>query len=215
MKIKYHVIYLIIFAILSMGVLLYGNGNLLNLILIWNMILALIPLIAANLVKKRKGLVVYLSSFLWLIFLPNAFYIVTDFIHLSQRSFYTIQRQMYDIKVQYHPKIALWWDLFLILAVFLYGAYCGIKSEHLMEKRLGLEFYSKEIFRIIIGFLCGVGIYIGRFMRLNSWDIFNIGKYIETFQTLGHPPGFVFGFILLFTLYIYVVLHIPLEKERN
>ncbi|MFL5731540.1 MAG: DUF1361 domain-containing protein, partial [Cytophagaceae bacterium] len=69
----------------------YLSHNYTYLFLVWNLLLAWIPLCCADLCyasyfKSRKNMtVLFLSGFFWMIFFPNAPYIITDFIHLEGR----------------------------------------------------------------------------------------------------------------------------------
>ena len=93
--------------------------------------------------------------FLWLLFLPNAPYIVTDFIHLQ------------------HSEAILSYDIMMISCFAISGLYFYVIS--LQKMRQALAPITSEGFRKLlfwtIPFLVGFGIYLGRFLRWNSWDI--------------------------------------------
>lgn len=127
--------------------------------LLWNLFLATIPYCITELIKKSTpskpklfGLI-----FIWLLFLPNAPYIITDFIHLRNSK-----------------SAMLWFDLFLIFSfacTSLVIALVSMNDMHkVMHKKWNLKTATKFINSAII--LCGFGIYLGRFLRFNSWDIF-------------------------------------------
>lgn len=90
------------------------------------------------------------------LFLPNAPYIVTDLFHLRQRA-----------------EMPLWFDTMIIFSVALSGlvlfyvALFGIKD---VLKRFwgGIAAESSIVFLV---FLCSFGIYLGRYIRFNSWDV--------------------------------------------
>ena len=130
------------------------------LFLSWNLFLAFIPwfissvIILKKLQNKKFLLVIMILS--WVIFFPNSPYILTDLFHLGMSS-----------------KAPLWYDLILILSFAWAGLLFGFVS--LMDIEKVLESYvgkGKTTF-ISIGFLflSGFGIYIGRYLRWNSWDI--------------------------------------------
>ena len=136
------------------------SGNFNYRFLIWNLILAWIPLFFSQYLLYQeqfvKNLKTYIFFFSWLVFFPNAPYIVTDFIHLR-------------------PKfgVPLWFDLLLITSFVWNGLILGFASLIDIHSLL-LKVYSvKKSWSIIISilFLSGYGIYLGRFERLNSWDI--------------------------------------------
>src|SRR5206468_5852525 len=99
----------------------------------------------------------------WLLFFPNAPYIFTDVIHLSRAHTH------------------FWPDLILILINALTGMVLGFLSLFLMQssvRRLAGEWMS-WLFIAAVAMLSGFGIYIGRFMRLNSWDVVTPGKMAQ------------------------------------
>ena len=179
--------------------------------LVWNLILAWIPLFISQylyykekLVQNWRSNLIFLS---WLVFFPNAPYIVTDFIHLR-------------------PKIGvpLWFDLLLIISFVWNGLLLGFVSLIDIHSIL-LKIYSvKKSWAIIISilFLSGYGIYLGRFERLNSWDIivhpFRLIHHL--FSNLTDPEilqriiGVTFGFgIFLVISYLSIYL-ISSKYER-
>jgi uncharacterized membrane protein len=92
----------------------------------------------------------------WLLFIPNSFYIITDLVHFTH--------------IRTAPK---WFDLLLIFSFAWNGILCGIISlrrvESLMILLRGKQFSVFLVF--VVMWLCSFGIYIGRFLRYNSWDI--------------------------------------------
>lgn len=128
--------------------------------LLWNLFLAVIPYALSEWLKKtalhKKNTIQFVSGILiWLLFLPNAPYIITDFIHFKPN----------------RPMV--WFDLFLLFSFANTGLLLAIISSrdiYLLVK----EKWSNTIaeYTIVISFfLCGFGIYLGRFLRFNSWDI--------------------------------------------
>ncbi|GEQ87294.1 membrane protein [Patiriisocius marinistellae] len=159
------------FTILFYAVLLLGTSLFLLMLrmkithsffllfLVWNLFLAWIPYGISSALLYRKGLsksVKILGFGAWLLFLPNAPYIVTDLVHL-QRS----------------EDVILWLDSMVIgsFAISgLYGYICSVMQiqmflqRHISEKRTSVIIFCTH-------FLCGFGIYLGRFLRFNSWDL--------------------------------------------
>jgi len=128
--------------------------------LIWNLFLALVPLglawITYYVLNKSSTLVLVLLSFTWLLFYPNAPYMISDLIHVNDTS----PIVLYE---------ALLLFSFAMLALF-YGFY-SLKIIHLVFKfRMGTLMANVVIWMCII--LSSTGIYLGRILRLNSWDIF-------------------------------------------
>jgi len=140
---------------------LFYTDSTLFLFLNWNLFLAFIPWLLTSMVIIRPGLrknrlVLFMIIALWLLFFPNAPYILTDLFHLR------ISRGM-----------PLWFDLVLILSFAWTGLLFGLFSLMDIEKMLGSSLHPG--FRIaastILLFIGSFGIYVGRFLRWNSWDI--------------------------------------------
>jgi uncharacterized membrane protein len=132
-----------------------------QLYLAWNLLLACVPvLFAVAFIKaqergeplRRKCLI----ALAWLVFLPNAPYIVTDLVHLQS---------------PLHPKF--WIDLLLILLFAWSGAFAGFLSLFIMHRHVVRRAGALPgwLFVGIVALLCGVGVYLGRFERWNSWDL--------------------------------------------
>lgn len=167
--------------------------------LIWNLFLAFIPFFMIYLSKKKK--LKYISYIVWLIFYPNAIYLLTDYIHLSRFKYYTVS----DIVV-YNMNIDRWLALYFITIFTLLGLILGYISLKEMNKHL-----SKYIYYPIISILTGIAVYIGRFVRLNSWELFT--SPIDTFNTIisninGETIEYIglFSVLHLFITYIFDIL---------
>jgi uncharacterized membrane protein len=122
---------------------------------VWNLVLAVIPVAFASgfAVVRRRAWLIPLGLG-WLAFLPNAPYLVTDVVHLD--SFVGLWRHV----MQYG--VAAWT-----------GVIVGALSVHLVHQRIGREFGALIgwIAVIVSVGLCAIGVVIGRFQRLNSWDL--------------------------------------------
>jgi uncharacterized membrane protein len=131
----------------------------------WNTFLAAIPYLAsAQLLKRKKINAAAISLIIvWLLFFPNAPYIITDLFHYEER-----------------PPVPYWYDLILVISAAWNGLILGLIS--LMNVEIFLNRYLKPKlvkFCVFISFLlCGYGIFIGRFLRFNSWDILTDPGYI-------------------------------------
>jgi uncharacterized membrane protein len=131
--------------------------------LVWNLFLAWMPywcsVAAAWLdhnAPTRKGLKIALVGAAWLVMFPNAPYIFTDFIHVIQ-----------------YPSPRWWYDVGLVSAYALTGCFLGVVSLRIMHdivRRRAGEFIG-WLTVLATAALSGFGIYLGRFERLNSWDV--------------------------------------------
>lgn len=130
--------------------------------LVWNLFLAAIPYGISTLLVEfeslRKRQIIFWGLIaIWLLFLPNAPYIFTDLFHLRLRN-----------------GVPLWFDLLLLLSFAWNGIILGYLSlfdiQALVSKKLGNRFTWLSVFGIL--FLCAFGVYLGRYLRWNSWDLF-------------------------------------------
>jgi uncharacterized membrane protein len=137
----------------------YFSGSLLFIFLVWNIFLAWIPFaISYYLVKtgERKKWKEVLLFGTWLLFFPNALYIITDLIHL-------------DIETPV-PK---WFDAILLFTSSIVGLMMAFISLFRAENFLASKINKKwlPICILLILFMGSFGVYLGRFLRWNSWDI--------------------------------------------
>lgn len=190
-----------LFAILFFRLRTLLSGSEEYAFLIWNIILAWIPLVmayAANSFSWNRKTILFVMPFaagLWLLFFPNAPYILTDLLHLG------------------YPKeyIPLWFDVLLILWFSWTGLSLGIVSLFMMQDIVRREFgrIAGWFFVGTVGVLASLGIYIGRFLRWNSWDVIlnPQGKLQEFIYYATHPSLQSIIFITIFaTLFIFIYI---------
>jgi uncharacterized membrane protein len=122
---------------------------------VWNLVLAWIPVVCAAVfgaLSRRIWLAPV--GLLWLAFLPNAPYLMTDLVHLRN------DLELWRHVMQYG--VAAWTGVML-----------GVVSVHLVGRRIEREFGAVTgwITVVVSIGLCAVGVVIGRFQRWNSWDL--------------------------------------------
>ena len=138
------------------------TGDLYYLFLPWNVFLAWIPFLLSsrsyqNCLEKKPKLKSVLLWALWFLFYPNAPYIITDLVHLGARA-----------------AIPMWYDSLLVFSFALTGLLVGLASLYQMH-RVMEHYFGKItgwIFILTILPASGFGIFIGRILRWNSWDLF-------------------------------------------
>jgi len=182
--------------------------------LIWNLFLAWIPFLISyftyTIMRNRSQILIIIpiAAFFWLLFFPNAPYLLTDFQHLAG--------QWRDLPV--------WYDVMMLVWFAFTGLLLGMVSLFLMHDVVRREFGggSGWAFVITVAGLSSVGIYAGRFLRWNSWDIFSnpAGMALFTIRRLQDPSLQSIGFIGLFSaffLFLYIALYTfgHLLVERN
>ncbi len=171
--------------------------------LLWNLFLAFLPLLFSSLAarpKLGKGSMAF-WLILWLLFFPNAIYVITDIIHLSELTFYS--DRFYEAShVVYSHNFTVWLELATTaLGVFL-ALIMGMLSLLNVHKLLDNYLGKAKVWLVIVGvsLLSGLAIYIGRFLRFNSWDVL-VEPWNIVIETLQSFDLFAVGFILLFALF--------------
>ena len=170
--------------------------------LLWNLFLAALPLLGSSVfvraVARKHWIWASFSFVIWLLFLPNAPYLLTDLIHLEAT-----------------PNVPEWYILAMLLSCAATGTLVGYVSlmdvHAAIERRFGI--YAGWLLAGCSLMLCGFGIYLGRFLRWNSWDALTrpllfartvVGQFIDAGPhphpvpvTLIFGGGLVIGYVAL------------------
>lgn len=166
----------IAFTLILLVIRICYTGSSLYLFYPWNIFLATIPVFFSTRLKKETGIsfktVILFSC--WLLFFPNAPYILTDVFHFEERL-----------------PVPPWFDLALVLS----GAWCGMVLciYSLMQIERWLQHfvapYYRKIVMVCIMILGGLGMYMGRYERYNTWDIVTEPSSISSFlyTRIVHP----------------------------
>jgi len=186
-----------LFSCTLAGIRVLHTGRLTFLSMIWNLFLAYTPYaISTGLTVWRKreverqairstfltGRVISLKGYLriltflaWLLFIPNSFYILTDLYHLADG--------------HRNSRVPEWFDLALILSFAWNGLLLGVLSTRQVEKLLAPEAtgLGRWLFLYPVMWLNALGVYIGRYLRYNSWDIIT-----NPFDLLADILGMIF-----------------------
>jgi uncharacterized membrane protein len=174
--------------------------------LIWNLFLAWIPFgfawiayTSTHLPKAVMVVLVGVCAVLWLIFFPNAPYILTDFQHLTKLN----------------GEAPVWYDVIMLLWFSWNGLFLGVISLYFMQKVVARWLGSIFSWGFVVGVtgLSSLGVYVGRFMRWNSWDVmfdpFSMpGEFLHTVSRTQERTlafSFLFG---LFFLFVYVTFQV-------
>ncbi len=171
--------------------------------LVWNLILAWLPFLFALIVVafRRSQLMLGVFGLLWLLFFPNTIYLVTDLMHLRPRM-----------------AVPIWYDAIMLFAFALTGLMLGLLSLYFVHAVVESHFGATVgwLFVLATAVLGGVGVYIGRFLRWNSWDVFanpltlfndlvynlfNPDLFFKAFVTTGMLTAvFMVAYVILFLL---------------
>ena len=184
--------------------------------LLWNLFLAWIPLLLALAIYdgyRRRGAAVrqLALAVLWLLFLPNAPYIFTDFIHLSPAS-----------------STPLWLDGAILSAFAWTGVLLGFVSLYLVHAVARHRYGHRIGWAGALGVLAltSAGVCLGRFLRWNSWDlIVRPGQRLaQVAARLGDPSAVVrasaltlllTGLLMASYCAFYALVGLRLEPERR
>jgi len=184
-----------------------------GLFLLWNLFLAWMPLFfalfarrlsSATAVTKSKQLIILISLGLWLLFFPNAPYLITDLIHLGE-----FERHI------------LWFDTVGFFIAALAGICTGLYSLQVTHQVLN-QFINNVFAWIVISasiVLSGFGLYLGRYARFNSWDLFTHPFYLfrksyrELHNSLAIQTTLIFTLVVM-VLYISMLILIP-NRDAN
>ncbi|GEB11060.1 MULTISPECIES: DUF1361 domain-containing protein [Streptococcus] len=146
------------FGVISLGIYYY---HLEGPDLIWNMFLALVALdfsLIPYFIKNKAVKVV--AAILWLFFYPNTFYMLTDIVHMNFTSSVLWDKSSLILYMLYVSSI-------------LFGVLCGIESvKNIVVTFKVKNYYIRMFFIAVLSFVSSFAIHIGRYARLNSWDIF-------------------------------------------
>jgi uncharacterized membrane protein len=183
-----------------LGVRIYWGGVWWTfLFLAWNLFLAWIPFLlslwTAYIYQRQPQRWAYLLilALVWLAFFPNAPYIVTDFLHLQPR-----------------PPIPIWYDIGLLTTFAWAGLFLAVFSLRTMQTLVKACIGSLASWLFVAGVigLSGLGIYLGRFLHWNSWDLLFHPRAVlaDVVIHLTNPLHHLttFGVTLLFGLFLLV-----------
>jgi len=158
----------------------------------WNLLLALIPLlvslvISSGFVMRKPKILKAALLVIWLVFFPNAPYIITDLYYLKN-----------------HPARMFWYDTITILLFAWTGLLAGFFSLDIIKDSLLSKLSRVKRISVICGllFICAFGIYLGRELRWNTWEIFIEPRYffldvIKRFiNPIGHRKTWGFTFLM-------------------
>lgn len=175
--------------------------------LLWNTFLAWIPIgisffLYVTVVERRKQIaqwLLYSSLLVWIFFLPNTPYLITDFVHLMPRGI-----------------VPLWYDVLLLLSFSLLGLFQFEYSIVQIREVIKIYYKPSKLYKWVIPvtiILMSIGIYGGRFLRWNSWEVVTnplslITETLIVIQTsymFTTAMAYIVGMSVLLALFHYLV----------
>ncbi len=205
-------------SLVSVGFWLVGaisNGNTELWYLVWNLALAWVPLLLALWLERILNLRLWSSwlallvTFLWLAFLPNSFYVISDFVHLTEI-----------------PRVDIVSDVVMFGSFAINGLMLGYLSLFLVHGELRKRLSARTSGLLVTGILLisSFAIYIGRDLRWNTWDVifspasllFDISDRLLNPgahpQVLSTTAAF---FVLLSSLYIVIFYMVRVARHQK
>lgn len=196
-------------AVLNVRLHLAGHHH--YIFLLWNLFLAAIPLgLSLGLGRLNRLVLAMPLLAVWLLFFPNAPYVLTDLIHLNARR---------------SGQVPQWLDLLMLLSFALVSLWFGFQSLRIVQHWLARRYSRAAGWSAALGTLAlsGFGVYLGRFPRWNSWDIVHrphlllqdiAGRVLDPVQhaqTWGFTLGF--GTLLIFGYLFWISATTPQPAE--
>lgn len=180
-----------------------------------NVFLAYLPIEISF--HRKQGKFFYLTSFLWLLFYPNAPYLLTDFFHLEVLSIYQKNSQIFSSSLQD------WWAFCLLVVGIVPYYFWGVQSMFsvIMEWKRSSSILKNTSSIFLIGgihLLASLAIYVGRFQRLHSIYLFT--RPIETIQFIFfewtvNKLVFIAMFTALQSVLLFLVFGRKIEKGEK
>jgi uncharacterized membrane protein len=181
------------------------TGTIAYIFLPWNLFLAFIPYWITSWLSRNIGVMetrwkLVLALAAWLLFIPNSFYIITDLFHFT--------------RIRSAPK---WFDLLLIFSFAWNGIVCGIISLRRVETIIHFYFARKftPLLVFVVMWLSAFGVWVGRFLRFNSWDILTDPFSLtgEIMDMMIHPVanGYAWGMTGCYALFM-TILYLTIKK---
>ncbi len=204
------VAFLLVAPVVCLGLLavqMLYSGNAAYAFLAWNLLLAAVPLglafaTVAALRRELRGAVPFLVV-LWVLFLPNAPYLVTDVVHIGT-----------------DPPTPIWFDTVLFSAFATIGLVFGLLSIHVLMGTARPKVGRAAAWAATAVTLAAssLGIYLGRFEELNSWDLLvrpiAVARVVLVTGPLAHEAAFTLAFtVFLITAYAAFELVIALTES--
>ena len=195
----------VIFSCLLLMARVAETGKFTYAFLLWNLFLAFVPYGITQWLSRNVQVIeskwkLAIVLLVWLLFIPNAFYIITDLFHL-----------------EHFDQAPKWFDLLMVFSFAWNGLLLGIIS--VRKVQLILNMVSGRILSnlavFIVMWLNAFGVYLGRYLRFNSWDIitkpFSLAG--EMLEILFHPlqNKMEWGMITVYAIFM-SLLYITISK---
>lgn len=203
------IVLLSVFCFMLLALRIHISGSYNFIFLIWNWLLAVIPLILSLMIsslnnkKSINVLSFIILGIIWLLFFPNAPYLITDIMHLKERAI-----------------IPMWYDTLMLFSFAFTGLISGMVSLFYVHQHF-IKYCGNKLswfFICIVSILSSYGIYLGRFLRWNSWDILtNTGLlFNDVFLNLFRAKAILVTAVFTsFMIASYFIVYVLLNKKES
>jgi uncharacterized membrane protein len=197
-------------ALVAFRIAYSGSSDYRNLV--WNLVLAWVPFALALAIydRHRRGVParrLAVPALVWLLFLPNAPYLVTDFVHLRDET-----------------SMPVWFDVALLASFAWIGLLLGFVSVYLVQGVVRRHAGAATGWAFVIATFgaCGIGVYLGRYLRLNTWDLVvrplgvlgDVGARLDSPQLVGMSLVTA-AFLTVAYAMLYSVLQVAVDDRRD
>lgn len=187
------------------------STSFLHVFLMWNLFLAWIPFLCAmamaTMRARHAAAWQYVVPLLvWILFFPNAAYLVTDLYNLTDM-----------------PPVPYWYDIGFFATMAWTGLLLAVASLQIVQRMVKQSFgmWSSWLVVLFVVGLNGVGIYLGRFLRWNSWDILTdpLAVLQDAITPFLHPIAYrqPVAIIVVFSamLFVFYVSVLALQRDSS
>jgi uncharacterized membrane protein len=209
-----------LFSCLLVAARIFHTGKLTFVFMPWNLFLAYVPYFISTMLTRMgaagshlftrlgprgSNLLRIAGLIVWLLFIPNSFYILTDLYHLADG--------------HRNDRVPEWFDLILILSFAWNGLFLGVLSTRQVEKLLAPDasFLGRWVFLYPVMCLNALGVFIGRVLRYNSWDIFTnpVDLLGDIIKMIAHPLRHHYAWDMIFCYSILLTIMYSLLTKNH
>ncbi|HVZ12591.1 MAG TPA: DUF1361 domain-containing protein [Patescibacteria group bacterium] len=161
----------------------------------FNILLALLPVVIAVVMYKSQSLITrVILGVVWLGFLPNTVYLLTDIYHFFE-------------DMQKISGVYILLDLFMYLVLVVLGIITFVLALNPFERMIAEKFKKKNSMKVIyfVNFLVGFGMVLGRILRINSWEIVTNTKKVAYYGFFELRSWELMAMVLIFSVLAQVI----------
>lgn len=180
-----------------MGIIIFNSAW-----MAYNSLLALLPVLFAVIAfkQKRSFPLRLLFFFLWILFLPNTTYLLTDITHFFNQSYLVPSLYLVLLIAEY--------TLLFSVGIFTFFASLHFFEEY-VHKHSHNKVWSPVVAVFAVNLLISIGVMMGRIQRTNSWEI--VTNPVRVLSDLSYVLQtesillFIFPFWILLTALYYIL----------